>query len=72
MTINAIFISIEHVILLTITSRSHVQHTAPLPLFDLEAHRSTDASARYPAAYLEALKEDVSHSWVTEDTIMRC
>ncbi|KAL9132763.1 MAG: hypothetical protein Q9175_006059 [Cornicularia normoerica] len=37
-----------------------IQHTEPLPLFALNAaHRSKDASARYRAAYLEALGDRV-------------
>lgn len=42
------------------SSDGKIQHTEPLPLFALNAaHRSEDASARYAAAYLEALEDRV-------------
>lgn len=59
MTINAIIISIEHVILMTIDPHGTVRHTKPLCLFALDTHQSKDASARYPAVYLEALENHV-------------
>ena len=59
--INAIVISIEHLIFLTISSCGKVEHTKPLPLFVLRTHRSKGLSSRYPAAYLEALEKHVRH-----------
>lgn len=61
-TINAIIISIEHVILMTIDPHETVRHTNPLCLFALDTHQSKDASARYPAVCLEALENHVRNA----------
>lgn len=70
-SIDAIIISIEHVILLTVSPNGNVQHTEPLPLFALGAHKSKDASARYPAVYLETLERTVRHEWAKNAMIKR-
>ena len=48
-----------------------MQHTVPLLLFELEAHRSKDASARYPVTYLDALEENVRDSLTREEAMTR-
>ena len=70
-SINAIVISIEHLMLLTISSCGNVQHTELLPLFVLRTHRSKDASSRYPAAYLEALENHVRHRLARQQLAIR-
>ena len=56
--INALLISIEHVVLVSISQTNQIAHIAPLPLFNLR-HTSTTASARYPASYLDAVEKQV-------------
>lgn len=68
-TINAIIISIEHVILMTIDPHGTVRHTKPLCLFALDTHQSKDASTRYPAAYLEALENHVRNASALNKTM---
>lgn len=46
-------------------------NTVPLLLFELEAHRSKDAPARYPVVYLDALKENVRDSLAIEEPMTR-
>ena len=57
-SMNALLISIEHIVLISISGSNQVSHTAPLPLFNLH-HTSTTASARYPSFYLSAMEQQV-------------
>ena len=60
-SMNAVIISIEHLILVTISSCGEVQLTEALPLFVLRTHKTKDASSRYPAGYLTALEDHSRH-----------
>ena len=53
--IDAVLISFEHVILVHVDPGEKVQHTATMPLFDIENHLSLSASDRYAKSYLEKL-----------------
>ena len=70
-TVNAIIISIEHVILMTIDPHGTVRHTKPLCLFALDTHQSKDASARYPAIYLDALENYARNASAMEKAMNR-
>ena len=54
--VNAILMSIEHIVLVRIYPGGRVERTGPLPLFDIEIHTSADASVRYDADDLEELR----------------
>ncbi len=66
MSINAVIISIEHVILLSIDSHGKVQHTEPLCIWAIDTSRPKDPLARYPAAYLGALENWVHNASARE------
>ena len=53
--VDAILLSIEHVVLIHIFSPKEVQHSALLPLFDISNHLTMDARDRYASSYLEKL-----------------
>lgn len=54
-TVDAILISIEHVILLRITPNANLQRSALLTLFNVPNHLSMDVMDRYHTSYLEKL-----------------
>lgn len=54
-TIDAVLISIEHVILLHIDPQKMIQRTALLPLFDIPNHLCMDVRDRYSGSYLDEL-----------------
>ena len=62
MTINAVIISIEHVILLSIDSHGKIQHTEPLCIWTLDTRRPKEPLERFPAAYLGALENWVHNA----------
>lgn len=53
--IDAILMSIEHVVLIHVVPNKEVQHSALLPLLQIPNHLSMDAKDRYPSWYLEKL-----------------
>lgn len=53
--VDAVLISIEHVVLIHIIPNTEVQHTALMPLFQVENHLSLDVRDRYASTYLEKL-----------------
>lgn len=53
--VDAVLISIEHVVLIHIIPADEVQHTALMPLFQIENHLSLDVRDRYASTYLEKL-----------------
>ncbi len=53
--VDAVLMSIEHVVLIHIIPNREVQHTALMPLFGIENHLSLDARDRYASTYLEKL-----------------
>lgn len=55
--VDAILVSIEHVVLMTLGSDGRVQRTEPLPLFDIQMHTSMNASERYEEGELEKLQK---------------
>ena len=55
--VDAILMSIEHVVLMTIESDGRVQRTEPLTLFDIQIHTSMNASERYDEGELEKLQK---------------
>lgn len=54
-TVDAVLLSIEHVILVHIKSDGAIQRTALLPLFNIDDHLSMDVRDRYSSSYLEKL-----------------
>lgn len=54
--VNAVLMSIEHIVLMRVYPGGRVQRTALLPLFVLPIHTSTDARERYEADYPERLQ----------------
>lgn len=52
---DAVLISIEHVVLIHIIPNTEVQHTALMSLFQIENHLSLDVRDRYASTYLEKL-----------------
>ncbi|KAL8636744.1 MAG: hypothetical protein Q9226_009216, partial [Calogaya cf. arnoldii] len=56
-TVDAVLISIEHVILLKITPNANLRRSALLTLFDTPNHLSMDVSDRYHPSYLEKLND---------------
>ncbi|KAL8854169.1 MAG: hypothetical protein Q9221_001091 [Calogaya cf. arnoldii] len=57
-TVDAVLISMEHIILLKITPNANLRRSALLTLFDIPNHLSMDVIDRYHASYLENL-----HDW---------
>ena len=59
--VDAVLISVEHVVLVHVTPDGKIQHTAVMPLVNIKNHLSMSASDRYAESYLEKLtgKEDV-------------
>ncbi len=53
--VDAVLISIEHVVLVHIIPNTETQHTALMPLFMIENHLSLDVRDRYVNTYLEKL-----------------
>jgi len=53
--VDAVLMSIEHVVLIHIIPDTEVQHTALMPLFQIENHLSLDVTDRYDSTYLEKL-----------------
>ncbi len=53
--VDAVLISVEHVVLVHITPSREIQHTAVMPLFDIKNHLTMSASDRYARHYLEKL-----------------
>ncbi|KAI4161738.1 MAG: hypothetical protein L6R39_000031 [Caloplaca ligustica] len=53
LTVNAVCLSIEHLMLIKIYPGGQVERTDVLPLFDIPNHLSMDATARYVPEYLE-------------------
>ncbi|KAL8996706.1 MAG: hypothetical protein Q9188_006502 [Gyalolechia gomerana] len=54
-TIDAVLMSIEHVVLVHINPPDIIQRTALLPLFDIPNHLSMDVRDRYSGPYLDKL-----------------
>lgn len=59
--IDAILMSIEHVVLVHIVPGVEVQHTASLPLFSISNHITMDVRDRYTSSYLEKLAAKEEH-----------
>lgn len=55
--VDAILMSIEHVVLMTVGSDGRVQRTELLPLFDIPAHTSMSASERYDEGEIKKLQK---------------
>lgn len=53
--VDAVIISVEHVILVHVTPDRKVQHTAVMPLFDIKNHLTMSVNDRYAKPYLENL-----------------
>ena len=53
--VDAVLISVEHVILVHITPDRKVQHSAVMPLFNIPNHVTMSASDRYAPSYLKKL-----------------
>jgi len=54
--VNAVLMSIEHIVLLRLYPGGRVERTELLPLFDIETHESMNASGRYCADFLDELQ----------------
>ena len=54
--VDAILMSVEHVVLMKIHSDGRVERTSPLPLFDIHMHTTMNADVRYNASELEELQ----------------
>ena len=55
--VDAVLLSIEHLVLMRIYPGGRVEHTELLPLFDIGIHTSRDANGRYPTDYLDELQK---------------
>lgn len=53
--VDAVLISVEHVVLVHVTPGGMVQHTAIMPLFDIKNHLTMSVNDRYAKRYLEKL-----------------
>lgn len=53
--VDAVLISVEHVVLIRVTPGEKVQHTAIMPLFNIENHLTMTVTDRYANQYLEKL-----------------
>ena len=53
--VDAVLISVEHVVLLHVIPGKEVQHTAIMPLFNIEHHLTMAVNDRYAKPYLEKL-----------------
>ena len=53
--VDAVLISVEHVVLIHVTPGEKVQHTAIMPLFNIENHLTMAVNDRYANRYLEKL-----------------
>ena len=53
--VDAVLISIEHVVLVQVTPGGDVQHTAIMPLFYIRNHLTMSVNNRYAESYLEKL-----------------
>ena len=53
--VDAVLISIEHVVLVHIVPRKEVQYSNAMPLVTIEHHLSMDARSRYNSTYLDKL-----------------
>lgn len=53
--VDSVLISVEHVVLIYVTPGGSVQHTAVMPLFNIENHFTMAVSDRYAKPYLEKL-----------------
>ena len=53
--VDAVLISIEHVVLVHINPRKEIQHSGIMPLIPIEHHLSMDARSRYSSSYLNRL-----------------
>ena len=54
-SIDAVLISIEHVVLVHINPRKELHYTSIMPLIPIEHHLSMDAKSRYSSSYLSKL-----------------
>lgn len=54
--VNAVLLSIEHIVLMRIHPSGRVEHTEPLHLFDYEYHLSSKASERYSAEVFKPMQ----------------
>lgn len=53
--VDAVLISVEHVILVHVTPGGEVEHTAIMPLFNIKNHLTMSVNDRYAKPYLEKL-----------------
>ena len=53
--VDAVLISVEHVVLVHVTPGGTVQHTAVMPLFNIKSHLTMSVNDRYAKPYLEKL-----------------
>lgn len=53
--VDAVLISIEHVVLVHVSPGGKVQHTVVMPLFEIESHLTMSVEDRYTKSYLEKL-----------------
>ena len=58
-SIDAVLISIEHVVLIHISASKKTQHTPILPLFTIPTHLSMSVKARYAHWYLSGLSQTI-------------
>ena len=56
-SINAVLLSIEHVVLVKAFADGVVEHTGVMPLFEISNHLSMDVRERYAESYLRGLHE---------------
>lgn len=69
--VDAVLISIEHVVLIHVTPGEKVQHTAIMPLFNIENHLTMTADERYAKPYLEKIAAEDETFMVKETQKLR-